>query len=142
MHSWATAYFMHVNSAAASRRLALVAAFAVAAAGLLPSPHAHVDRPDVIVHVHATADAALHHDDDADHDHATLDHGDHRHARPIVAAFDISNRFVLTVGAAAEAALLEVPVATRSHQPNRTAILPTHDPPLRFTSSPAPPTLV
>lgn len=139
----APAYCVSVNSAIPSRSLAIVGALAVALSGLLPTPHAHLDRPDVIVHTHVVADAeGLHHADDADHDRATLDHGDHATARTVVYSYDIATRFVLTIGTVAVAASAEVPASTGIRQPNRTTLLPTHDPPIRFTSSTAPPALV
>ncbi|MFA5911659.1 MAG: hypothetical protein WC815_23015 [Vicinamibacterales bacterium] len=130
-------------SALTSRRLTVVAAVAVALGGLLPAPHAHLDRQQAIVHVHAVADSGIsHHDAGADHDHAALDHGDHVAAPTMVSAYDIATRFVLNVTTAADAVAVEAPAPSGMRQPRRAAVLPTHDPPLRFTSSPAPPAVV
>lgn len=138
----ATTYCVDVISALTTRRLAVAAAIAVSLGGMLPSPHAHLDRERPIVHVHAVADSGIsHHDAGAGHDHAAFDHGDHVAAPRVIVAYDLATRFILNVTIAAAVAF-EAPASGGMHQPRRATWLPTHDPPLRFTSSPAPPAVV
>ncbi|MEO8682532.1 MAG: hypothetical protein ABI665_26020 [Vicinamibacterales bacterium] len=93
--------------------------------------------------MHAIDDSVSHHDDDADHDRSMLlDHGDHRTARTLVQTYDSVAAFVLSVAVASLAISADEPVSQGIRQPNRAALLPTHDPPLKFTSSPAPPAIV
>jgi hypothetical protein len=94
------------------------------------------------VHRHVIGDAAGHHDEAYAHDHASWDHEDHGEARILLASY-------VTVGAFALAAPMAVAVAVSAEPPRGRAIavpgtivLPTHDPPLRFISSPAPPSVV
>lgn len=125
---------------AAPPSLAVVAAIAVSLGGLLPAPHAHFDREVAIVHVHGGNDSgASHHDLGMSHDRAAFDHGDHSTAPLVVSSYEMTARFALTVTTVVTAASIVVPDPVGISQPSRAALLPTHDPPLRFTSSPAPP---
>lgn len=125
------------------RPLSIVAAFAVAVSGLLPSPHVHSGHARTIIHVHVVTGLAAPHDGDAeDHDHVTLDHADHATARTIADSYDVAAGFVLAVATMPTSVPVGTSDAAAFHHLNRTEILPTHDPPLRFTSSPAPPAVV
>ena len=128
MRRYPTAYCVSVNSASTSRWLAVVAALAVGSAGLLPAPHAHVDRADVLVHMHAIDDAVSHDNDDADHDRLTFDHGNHRTARTVIQSYDSVDAFVLSVTAVPGGISHDGPAPAGIRQANRTALLPTHDP--------------
>jgi len=134
-----TTYCREVLSITPGRRVSVVAAFAVALSGLLPAPHLHLEDARAIVHVHAVA---VSHDADIDHhDHVALDHDDHTAARTVQQSYDVTARFVFAVTAVAAPVTIDAPDTANDHF-RGAEILPTHDPPLRFTSSPAPPALV
>ena len=130
-----------------SRRLAVLCAVAVTAGAWLPAPHAHFDRAVPVVHAHAVTDLAPHHDpDDDDHDadehHATFEHGDHSTALTLVQPYHVGARFVLTTATVETVTAVVACSAIASPCRLPRTLLPTHDPPLRFTSSPAPPAVV
>ena len=139
-------YCMNVIHAS-SRALAIVTAMVVSLGGLLPTPHAHFGGTHSTVHAHAVADqVALHHNDDGDHhaDHhdSTFDHGDHASALTLLQSYDVAVRFVLATATLEEVAPVNDRAASAVRNLARRTLLPTHDPPLRFTSSPAPPAVV
>ena len=134
-------------SATISRGLAIVATIAVAISGLLPAPHAHVDLIHSIVHTHGEANVvAPHHDaddhHDADHQDAAFDHGDHAAAVTLLPSSDVAIRYVLSTSTIEKAIAITVATAASICELPGGTLLPTHDPPLRFTSSPAPPAVV
>jgi hypothetical protein len=136
-----------VISVAAPRSLAAAAALAVALGGLLPAPHLHTGQAGTlavtIVHAHAIAGPVASADHDAeDHDHAVLDHSDHAAARAITQSYHAAARFDLVVATEAARVFNQAHDANGVRCLSPTEIRPTHDPPLRFTSSPAPPAVV
>ena len=132
-----------------ARVVAGVAALAVPLLGLLPVAHVHAENDHQLVHQHAIADAPAHPDDHADEhadDHADhhgtgFDHADHTAARLLIPVYDLTSHVLVCgpAGIAHRAAKTEI---ARPAPARRTTLLPTHDPPLRFFSSPAPPALV
>ena len=121
--------------------MAIVAAVAVALAGLLPFAHLHADEHDRVVHRHVIGGESHQHDDGAaDHD-ASVDHEDHSDAQILTLSYEVARLFagfafpVDGPWALADSASAAKPVSRRT-------LLPTHDPPLRFVSSPAPPAVV
>lgn len=124
-----------------TRIVAMMAALAVVLAGLLPVAHLHADDDHPVVHQHAIADGSDHPDDHADDHGAGIDHPDHTAARLLIPAYDLTSHILVggPAGIAHRAAKTEV---TRRAPALRNTLLPTHDPPLRFFSSPAPPALV
>ena len=131
-----------------SRVLAIVTAIVVSLGGLLPAPHVHFGGTRSTVHAHTVADQVTpHHDDDEDHDAdhhhaAAFDHGDHASALTLLQSYDVLVRFVLAAATLEQVALVNDNPAPGVRTLPRRTLLPTHDPPLRFTSSPAPPALV
>lgn len=124
------------------RSLAAAAAMIVALGGLLPAPHLHAGHAGALVHVHqATGPVAPHAQHVDDHDHAVVTHGDHADARAFVQSYSVTTRFDLKAATVATVMPLLAAIQVRSGQPNRRELLPTHDPPFRFTSAPAPPAL-
>jgi len=124
-----------------ARGVACVAALAVSLIGVLPSAHVHADDDHQIVHQHAIADGPAHPDDHAD-DHGTdFDHPDHAAARLLTLSYDLTSHVSLFVPPGGALWLVAQPVAAPAPLLG-TTLLPTHDPPLRFTSSPAPPAFV
>jgi len=119
--------------------IATVAAVAVALVGMLPSEHVHAADDQQIVHRHVIADAGTHH-----HHHTHPDHGasvvpsTHAAARLLTAPFVTAAQFAMPAPVAVAAALV-APVITQKQFPPSHILPPTHDPPIRFVSSPAPP---
>ena len=114
---------------------------ALAITGFLPVPHLHAADGRATVHVHGD-DAGAAHDVDTDHhDDRALDHGDHTFAQTIDHSYDFAARFVFSIVLMAEPAPADAASGVRTRL-TRSRILPTHDPPIRFTSSPAPPAVV
>lgn len=113
---------------------------------MLPSPHAHFDRGETIVHTHVVTDLSADHQDDDDHDaerhHATFNHGDHSTALTLVQPYHVGARFVLATATIVDVTAVAACSAVSSPCKLHRTLLPTHDPPLRFTSSPAPPAVV
>ena len=134
-----------VSPTLSTRIVAMMAALAVVLAGLLPVAHVHVEDDHQLVHQHAIADAPAHpgdHADDHADDHGTgFDHADHTAARLLIPAYDLTSHMLVCgpAGIAHRAAKTEI---ARPAPALRTTLLPTHDPPLRFVSSPAPPAFV
>jgi hypothetical protein len=130
-----------VPSTLYDRPLSVLAVVVIAMTGLLPAPHLHGTEGHATVHVHG-APAVVAHDIDADHDHhLAFDHGDHTAAQTLDRSYNFATRFVFSVVFIAAPAPADAAVRVRTRL-IRSDILPTHDPPIRFTSSPAPPALV
>jgi hypothetical protein len=130
-----------VSSTQHDRRLSVLAVMVIAITGLLPAPHLHAADGHATVHVHG-ASAGTVHDIDIEHDdHLALDHSDHTAAQTLDHSYDFAARFVFSVVLIAEPAPADAALRVRTRL-IRSDILPTHDPPIRFTSSPAPPALV
>jgi hypothetical protein len=130
-----------VSSTLSNRLLSVLAAVVIAITGLLPAPHLHAADGHATVHVHGGA-AGVAHDIDTDHDHyLAFDHGDHTAAQTLDRSYDFAARFVFSIVLIAEPAPADAALRVRTRL-IRSDILPTHDPPIRFTSSPAPPALV
>ena len=113
----------------------------LAITGLLPGPHLHAADGHATVHVHGSeagvaGDIESHHDD-----HRAFDHDDHTAAQALDRSYDFAARFVFSIVLTAEPAPADAALRVRTRL-IRSRILPTHDPPIRFTSSPAPPALV
>ncbi|MGE0866848.1 MAG: hypothetical protein AB7P34_23330 [Vicinamibacterales bacterium] len=118
--------------------IAAVAALALALAGLLPAPHVHDGDGERLVHQHAIADGAGHHDDSDGEHHGGVERPDHTTARILTLSFE----FAGYIAAFNPTHLVGVPAPPADAEvtpPIRSTLLPTHDPPLRFVSSPAPP---
>lgn len=116
----------------------MVAAVAVVLAGLLPLAHLHTDDAQPLVHRHLIGGDSHHHDDEA-HDQASFAHADHGDAQVLTLSYDHARSYAgLGCPDAAQRGLAAPPV-THAAPVNRRTLLPTHDPPLRFVSSPAPP---
>lgn len=123
----------------------MLAALAMVLAGLLPAAHLHADDGRPLVHRHLIGSDSHHHDGEADDHHLGFDHAkhaDHRAAQVLTLTYEHARQFALT------GCPVVVSVAVADHgsgrvpPPSRRTLLPTHDPPLRFTSSPAPPAVV
>jgi hypothetical protein len=124
-----------------ARVIAGVAALAVALVGIAPTTHVHADDDHQIVHQHAIADGASHHDDSTDDHDGGVEQPDHTAARILTLSFDVAAQ-VAAFGPPARVVAPAAPVAERAAPRIPTTLLPTHDPPLRFVSSPAPPPAV
>lgn len=119
----------------------MVAALAVVLAGLLPLAHLHTDDEQPLVHRHLIGGDSDRHADEAN-DHAGFDHPGHSDAQLLTLSYHHTRSYA---GVGCPAAVLRGPAApsvTHAAPVNRRTLLPTHDPPLRFVSSPAPPTVV
>lgn len=127
-------------SASTLRLVATAAALAVALAGLLPFEHVHADEHQQVVHRHVIAEGAGHHDDW--HDDHTSVHSEHADARILTVSWVTTSSFSFAGLIPVTALIFAEPRSTPSTLIVGTTILPTHDPPLRFTSSPAPPAVV
>jgi hypothetical protein len=114
-----------------------MAALAVAAVGLLPSLHVHAHEDETVIHGHVIDGGSAH--DEAEHHERSLDRDDHLAARILPLYFETASAFsmIVTLAVATESIDITEPAVVR--QRDRTTLLPTHDPPLRFVSSPAPP---
>lgn len=124
-----------------ARVVASVAALSLALVGLLPVAHAHAADDHQVVHQHAIADGlAPHQHPDDDHD-GGVGQSDHTAAKILTLAFDLTTP-VLVVGSPGAVILVLEPELTRASLAARAPSLPTHDPPLRFVSSPAPPAVL
>ena len=130
-----------MSSTLSNRLLSVLAVLVIPITGLLPAPHLHAADGHATVHVHG-APAGAAHDLDTDHDrHLAFDHGDHTAAQTLDRSYNSATRFVFAVVLIAEPAPADTALRVRTRL-IRSDILPTHDPPIRFTSSPAPPALV
>lgn len=119
----------------------MVAAVAVALAGLLPLAHLHADRDRPLVHRHLIGGDSHHQNDEAD-DHASFDHADHGDAQVLTLSYHHTRSYVGEGCPADVLRGLAGPPVTDAAPVSRRTLLPTHDPPLRFVSSPAPPAVV
>jgi hypothetical protein len=122
-----------------------MATLAVVLAGLLPVAHVHDDDGQPRVHRHLIASNADHHDGEAEDHHLNLDHAnhdDHSAARLLTLAYEHARQFTVVGSPAAESVAVADLGLGRIPPPNRRTLLPTHDPPLRFVCSPAPPAVV
>jgi hypothetical protein len=124
-----------------SRTAALAAALAVALAGMLPAAHVHAADDHQVAHQHAIADGATAPQHSGDDREGGVDPPDHIAARILTLSFDLTV-LVAAIGPPEMALLSSEPEVARAAPVVRTTLLPTHDPPLRFTSSPAPPAVV
>lgn len=124
----------------------MMAATAVVLTGLLPVAHLHADDDHPIVHQHVIADGSGHPDDHAgdhasghagDHD-ASAGPPDHTTARMLMVSFDLTTS-VMAVQLPVVTCRFVEPAIAPPAPIGRTRWWPTHDPPLRFVSSPAPP---
>lgn len=129
------------------RWVALAAALAVALMGLLPAAHVHHGDAGPTVHRHAADVAGDHHDHhegghqaDGAAEHSSV-HGAEHHlqAQLLPDEFLAAPLFWLNTPAVASVPLGQSPLAHAWRRLTQTARLPTHDPPLRYFSSPAPP---
>ncbi len=119
--------------------MAIVAAVAVALAGLLPFAHLHADEHDRVVHRHVIGGESSQHDDGAaDHD-ASVDHEDHSDAQILTLSSEVARLFAGFASPVAAPWALADRASAAAKPGCRRTLLPTHDPPLRFVSSPAPP---
>jgi len=124
------------------RAMAIVAAVAVALAGLLPFAHMHAEEHDPVVHRHVIGGESNEHDAGAaDHD-ASVDHDDHSDAQILTLSYEVARPFAGIASAVAASWALADSAAAAAKPVSRRTLLPTHDPPLRFASSPAPPAVV
>ncbi len=124
------------------RVVATVAALAVALAGLLPVAHLHADDGHPLVHRHALLGELPDHDAERGIGHVNVDESDHSDAGSLALSYELARQLVRLAAPAVApwyfANAQPTGVATSTGQPS----LSTHDPPLRFTSSPAPPAVV
>lgn len=128
-------------SAPAFRVVATAAALAVALVGLLPSEHVHADDHQQVVHRHVIGDGStqlegLHHHE------AGVDQSDHADARILSVSWVAASPYSLAGLVPVTAQPFAEPRCSRATPILGRTIVPTHDPPLRFTSSPAPPSVV
>lgn len=130
-----------VYLAPAFRVVATAMALAVALVGLLPFQHVHADEHQQVVHRHVIGDGSGHHDGLSDQK-ARADRSEHADARILTLSFEIASSFCLTALLPAAALFVAEPAVTPPLRIVGTTILPTHDPPLRFVSAPAPPAVV
>ena len=126
-------------SALTARIPAIAAAFAVVLMGLLPDAHLHTGGDRTLVHRHVISDTATHHHDSAVGHDAGHDHAD---ARTLTASFDVGRQSARIGSPVVAPWFLADPGSAQAPPTNGETLLPTHDPPLRFTSSPAPPAVV
>ena len=113
----------------------------IAMTGLLPAPHLHAAGGHATVHAHGGQTAAAHASDADRDDHHAFDHADHTAAETFDRLYDVTARLVVFPVLIAEPAPAGTAFGVRTRL-SRSHILPTHDPPTRFTSSPAPPAVV
>lgn len=123
-----------------SRLVALVAALAIALLGSLPAAHRHADDGGATVHRHAVNLAG----DQHHHDHEAGGHdgrvgSEHAPAQLLPDEYRTTAAFSMAAPTAAAFAIAERPAAGLTRRSDRANVLPTHDPPLRYFSSPAPP---
>ena len=128
-----------MSCALTARIPAIVTAFAVVLMGLLPDAHLHTGGDRTRVHRHVISDTATHHHDSAVGHDAGHDHAD---ARTLTASFDVGRQMARLGSLVVAPWFLAGPGSDQVKPTNGKTRLPTHDPPLRFTSSPAPPAVV
>lgn len=132
------------------RAVATVAALAVALVGVLPAEHLHADADHAdhadgpVVHRHVI-DGGSHHGSMRDDRAESVDHDDHASAHFLSATYVATSRFsAYPVPPPAHLTHLTHPLHLSHlmhplHLTHPLHPLPTHDPPLSFISSPAPP---
>ena len=128
-----------VSSTWTARVSATVAALAVALVGLLPEGHIHTRGDRTQVHRHLIDPAPTHHHGGAI---AHEGHHDHADARLLGHSFDSASRGFSIVSLAATPWFLMNSETDHARPTSGKTLLPTHDPPVRFTSSPAPPAVL
>ncbi|MDP2318999.1 MAG: hypothetical protein Q8O42_06650 [Acidobacteriota bacterium] len=120
----------------------MIAALAVVIAGLMPLAHVHEADGQPLIHRHLIEVDSAHHEGEGDDHHASFDHAGHADATVLTLSYDHGRRFAhLGFPVALTGATVE-PDAIGARPTARRSLLPTHDPPRRFCSSPAPPALV
>jgi hypothetical protein len=107
---------------------------------LLPLAHVHAAGHHPVMHRHIIGDATAHRHDVDEHD-ANIEQAEHGDARIV----SVSWRTTIAFSLAGLVPVTAQPLT--ASRPSRrlllgTTVLPTHDPPLRYTSSPAPPAFV
>lgn len=131
-----------MSSIRTSRAFAIAAAVVVALAGMLPFAHVHADDDHPVVHRHVIAGDHGHHDQVLSGEAIAAGHTAHSDATFLTPSYERAREFA-AVGDPADARWLVTPPASSVLAPaGRRTMLPTHDPPLRFVSSPAPPAAV
>lgn len=120
------------------RVAATAAALAVALVGLLPLAHLHADDHHQVVHRHAIGGELPHHDH-GDAAGVTVDHADHSDAQALTQSYDAARQLVRIANPPASPWFLAGPGPSHLGRVRGQTLLPTHDPPYRFVSSPAPP---
>lgn len=131
-----------MSSTPATRIVAMIAALAVVLAGLLPVAHLHADDEQSLVHRHLIGAESTPHSDEADDHQASFDHADHGDAQVLSLSYDHARPYAGIGCPLAVSRALVAPQVTAAAPANRRTLLPTHDPPIRFVSSPAPPAVV
>ena len=114
-------------------------ALAMLMAGVLPSPHVHQQQNDAVIHRHLIDHDSVHHDGEVHHE-TSLDHDSHVTARVLPLTYYAGAPFSLRCSPAVTIVAADETASVIARLFNRVTILPTHDPPLRFICSPAPPT--
>lgn len=124
-----------------SRLVALVAALGIALLGMLPAAHRHTDDGGATVHRHAMnlAGDHPHHDNDEVGDEGRLAPDHHAPAQLLPDEYLAADAFSMAGPTAAAFESAEPRAACLTRGSDRVNLLPTHDPPLRYFSSPAPP---
>ncbi len=131
-----------VRSLSTSRALVTTAILAVAVVGLLPVGHVHGGDDATVVHRHIIASSSDHHDEGFEQHEASLGHDDHVAARVLSLAYDTTAVFAMSPSPAVATRFFDAAGIPFVSHARRATLLPTHDPPLRFCSSPAPPGLL
>ena len=122
--------------------MAIVTAVALVLAELVPFAHLHADGHDPVVHRHVIVGESHQHDDGAADYDASVEHDDHSDAQILTVSYEVARLFAgFAFPVAGPWALADSTSASAKPVCRRT-LLPTHDPPLRFVSSPAPPAVV
>ncbi len=136
-----------VSSTWTARVVATAVTLAVALAGLLPDVHRHVDDDHAVVHQHVIGGDEDHHAEDHHDEVATggqigADFADHTNAQFLTASSELARPFAGIAFPPGARPVVAPPTLDPAASCRRSTMLPTHDPPLRFTSSPAPPAVV
>lgn len=118
---------------------ATLAAFAVLLGGLLPDAHLHASGDRTLVHRHAIDDGVRAHDDAAVGHEAGDNHAD---AHLLTDSYTAGSQLAGIASPVVVPWFLLDPCLARVKPISGKTLLPTHDPPFRFVSSPAPPALV
>lgn len=110
-------------------------------AGLLPDVHRHADDGHAVVHQHVIGGDEDHHDEVATGGHIGAGFADHTTAQFLTPSSELATPFAGIACPAGARPVVAPPTLDTPAPGSRRTLLPTHDPPLRFTSSPAPPAL-